>query len=355
MDTYIDQPTDVRPGEQLDGGRLQAYLSEQLPELDGPLTVQQFPAGFSNLTYCLKCGATELVLRRAPFGNKVKSAHDMGREYRVLSKLSDVYSLAPRPYLFCDDETVMGADFYVMELRRGIILRKELPSGLDLDADTMRRLSESLIDNLAAMHRLDYEAAGLADLGRPDGYVRRQVDGWTKRYQNARTEEVPAMDRLAGWLNDDLPGESGTALIHNDYKYDNLVLDASEITRIVAVLDWEMTTVGDPLMDLGTSLAYWVDADDPPTRQQMAFGPTHLPGSLTRQELVERYEAQTGQTISGILFYYGYGLFKLAVIVQQIYARYARGHTQDKRFAGLNKMVWTLAESAMSAIESGEL
>jgi aminoglycoside phosphotransferase (APT) family kinase protein len=353
----LDQPVPVRPGEELPVAELEAYLLRELPDLSvaGPLVVEQFPQGHSNLTYLLRLGENELVLRRGPFGNPVKTAHDMSREYRVLSKLWPVYPPAPRPLLFCEDSAVMDAPFYVMERRRGVILRRQPPPGLAIDPPTARRLSTALIDGLADLHVLDYRAAGLGDLGKPEGYVNRQVAGWTERYAKARTDDLPAMDRMAGWLAGRLPRESGFALIHNDFKYDNLVLDPGDLTRVVAVLDWEMATVGDPLMDLGTTLGYWVETDDPPSLLRNATGPTALPGTLTRRELVERYAGRTGRDVADVLFYYGFGLYKIAVIVQQIYARYVRGHTRDPRFARLNDLVAVLADQAVRAVDRGSL
>jgi aminoglycoside phosphotransferase (APT) family kinase protein len=242
-----------------------------------------------------------------------------------------------------------------MERRRGVILRQTGAPGVGLDPPAVRRLCLALIDNLALLHSLDYQAAGLGDLGKPHGYVARQVTGWIDRYANARTDDVPAMDRVGRWLTEHLPAESGTALIHNDYKYDNLLLDPDDLTRVVAVLDWEMATVGDPLMDLGTTLGYWVEAGDPEPLRQSALGPTALPGSMTRRELSARYAERTGRDVSGLLFHYGFGLFKIAVIVQQIYARYVRGHTGDPRFARLNERVGALSQAAVAAIEAGRL
>jgi aminoglycoside phosphotransferase (APT) family kinase protein len=240
-----------------------------------------------------------------------------------------------------------------MERRRGIVFRRADHRDQTLDPPTARRLSTALIDNLALLHGLDYKAAGLADLGKPDGYVARQVSGWINRYANAQTEALPDMERIARWLSDHQPTESGAALIHNDYKYDNLLLDRDDLTRVVAVLDWEMATVGDPLMDLGTTLGYWIEPGDPEPARAGAFGPTALPGSLTRQELVARYADQTGRDVSGMLFYYCFGVYKIAVIIQQIYARYARGHTRDARFARLNDRVVALGETALRAAETG--
>lgn len=345
----------VRAGEELSIPALEAYLSEHLPDASGSLSVEQFPHGHSNLTYLLRRGNREFVLRRPPFGNQVKTAHDMGREFRVLSKLSAVYPPAPRPLLYCDDTSLLGAPFYVMERRRGVILRRAETPGLTIEPPAARRLSAALIDNLALLHALKYKTAGLADLGKPEGYVGRQVTGWITRYAHARTDDVSEMERTATWLAEHMPVESGAALIHNDYKYDNLVLDPDDPTRIVAVLDWEMATIGDPLMDLGTTLGYWVEANDSEEVRAGAFGPTALPGSLTRRELVDRYAEKTGRDVSGILFHYCFGLYKIAVIVQQIYARYIRGHTRDSRFARLNERVAALSRQAIRALDRGSV
>jgi aminoglycoside phosphotransferase (APT) family kinase protein len=351
----LDTAAPVRPGEELPAASLEAYLAERLPGTPGPLTVEQFPHGHSNLTYLLRRGGHEFVLRRPPFGNQVKTAHDMGREFRVLSRLCAVYPPAPRPLYYCEDTSVLGVPFYVMERRRGVILRRAENLGPSIDPPTARRLSTALIDNLALLHSLDYKAAGLADLGKPEGYVTRQVTGWINRYANARTDPLPEMDRVARWLSDHTPTESGAALVHNDFKYDNLVLDPGDLTRIVAVLDWEMATVGDPLMDLGTTLGYWVESGDPEPVQAGAVGPTALPGSLTRRELVARYAEKTGRDVSGVLFHYCFGLYKIAAIIQQIYARYVRGHTRDERFARLNERVAALSRQALLATETGRI
>ena len=355
MDIELDSAAPVRQGEELAAERLETYLTDQLPEVSGPLIVEQFPHGHSNLTYLLRLGEMELVLRRPPFGNQVQTAHDMSREYRVLSKLANVYPPAPKPLLFCDDESVLGAPFYIMQRRRGIILRKTPPRGLSLDANLMRGLSQAFIDNLAELHAIDYETAGLSDLGKPAGYIGRQIKGWTDRYHKARTDDLAAMERLTLWLNDHMPPQSSAAVIHNDYKFDNLLLDPADLTHIVAVLDWEMATLGDPLMDLGTTLGYWVEAGDPDPLQLAAMGPTALPGSLTRRELVERYEVRTGSEVANVLFYYSFGLFKIAVIIQQIYARFVRGHTRDPRFARLNQLVAVLSQQAERVVAAGQI
>ena len=352
---WIDRPRKVREGENLDVERLSAYLRDQLPDLDGPLEVEQFPRGFSNLTYLLRAGSRELVLRRPPIGAAVKSGHDMGREHRILSRLHAVYGKAPRPLAYCDDPGVLGAPFYLMERLEGVILRPQMPAAMYPSPERMAAIADGLIETLAELHAVDYEAAGLAELGRPDGYVRRQVDGWVGRYEKAQTDDIPEMTEVAAWLDARAPAESAAALIHNDFKYDNLVLDPEEGTRVIAVLDWEMATLGDPLMDLGTSLGYWVDPDDPPELRRLALSPTLLPGNPTRAELVERYASVSGREIADPVFYYVYGLFKIAVIVQQIYARFRAGHTQDPRFANLIHGVRACSRVAARAAELGRI
>jgi aminoglycoside phosphotransferase (APT) family kinase protein len=355
MKLPIDSTAPVRSGEELPVDRLEACLRQHFPDASGSLTVEQFPHGHSNLTYLLRLGEREMVMRRPPFGNQVKSAHDMGREFRVLSKLSAVYPPAPRPYFYCEDEAVLGAPFYVMERRKGIVLRRVSPGSSPIDAASARQLGLALVDNLARLHLLDYKAAGLEDLGKPEGYVSRQVNGWIKRWSAARTEDHPTVERIGAWLAGHMPAESGAALIHNDYKFDNLLLDPEDLTRIVAVLDWEMATVGDPLMDLGSTLGYWVEATDPPAFQPVATGPSNVPGNLTRQEVVDRYAHKTGRAVPDVLFYYCYGLYKMAVILQQIYARYFRGHTKDARFARMNTWVEALGQQAEQTLEKGRV
>jgi len=353
---WIDEPRAVREGEALDVEALAAWLraNTSLLSADASIEVQQFPSGYSNLTYMLRVGATELVLRRPPFGNTVKSGHDMGREHTVLSRLAPIYPLAPRPLAYCEDPAILGAPFYLMERRRGVVIRRQPPKGMKLDESETRRLSAALIDGLAQLHGLDWAAAGLTELGKPHGYARRQVEGWTRRWQAAQTDELARLDAVAAWLAAELPADADAdpALIHNDYKYDNVLLDADDPGRIIAVLDWEMATIGSPRMDLGTTLGYWVEAGDDPRLQGLAFGPTNLPGSLTRAELIDRYQQQRGIAVGDGVYYRVFGLFKIAVILQQIYARYRKGATQDSRFAALGYFVTMLAEIADAAITS---
>lgn len=351
---FLDHSAEVRSGEDLDLEQLEPYLRNHIPELSGPLTVEQFPSGHSNLTYSVTLGGKEMVLRRPPFGSKVKTAHDMGREYHVLSEIHSVYP-APQPVLYCADESVIGAPFYLMERVRGIVLRRNLPAGFNLPPDTARRLSEAFIDNLALLHNLDYSAIGLASLGKPQGYLERQVKGWIERYDGSKTDELPEIAQMTDWLTARMPAQSGSTLVHNDYKYDNMVLDADDITRIKAVLDWEMCTLGDPLTDLGTALAYWVNVDDPPDLQMVRWGPTAIPGSLSRAELLERYSRQTGRDVSNIVFYYVFALFKVAVIIQQIYYRYHHGLTKDARFANMGEVTKMLLRVGLRAAEKEDL
>ena len=261
MSAPIDETRPVRDGEQLDVARLRDYLAAHLPGSRGTARGRAVPSRALEPDVPVRAGDQEWVLRRPPFGNRVKTAHDMGREYRILSRLCHVYAPAPAPVLYCEDESVLGAPFYLMERRRGVILRGAPPPDRPIPPELVTRLCETLVDNMARLHALDYRAAGLDDLGKPQGYVERQVTGWTKRYQDARTDDVPDLERTMAWLAENRPAESAAAtLIHNDFKFDNLVLDPGDLTRIVAVLDWEMATIGDPLMDLGTTLAYWTEA-----------------------------------------------------------------------------------------------
>lgn len=349
----VDRAAGVRAGEELDAAALEAYLRENLPGIDGPVEVRQFPRGFSNLTYLVRAGEREWVLRRPPFGADVRGGHDMEREHRVLAALHPVYPKAPRPVLFCADTAVLGAPFYLMERVEGVILRDRPPAGVTLDEATMGGVCRAAVETLAELHAVDWRAAGLEGLGHPEGYVERQVSGWSARWERAKTDPVPEMDAAAAWLAAHRPPESGAALIHGDFKYDNLVLDPARLARVRAVLDWEMATVGDPLMDLGTTLGYWAEAADPPELKM--FGVTHLPGNLDRQGVVDAYAAATGRDVDGVVFHYVYGLFKVGVIAQQIYARFRAGKTKDPRFAGLLHVVRACGRMAARAIDTGRV
>ncbi|MCX5744107.1 MAG: phosphotransferase family protein [Proteobacteria bacterium] len=350
-----DQPRAVRAGEELDLAVLAPWLEQQLGA-HGPITLEQFPGGHSNLTYCVHQGERAYVLRRPPVGSQVKSAHDMGREVAVLSKLAPVFERAPRVLAFEDTGGVLGVPFYVMERRRGVILRKDLPPALAADLGAIRRICELLVDTLVDLHAVDYRAAGLGEFGKPVGYIARQVTGWTERYAGAQTDDIPAMPYVAAWLATHMPADGAPALIHNDFKFDNVIFDPS-LTRITGVLDWEMTTIGDPLMDLGTSLSYWAEAADPPAYHALPFGPTARPGMMTRAEIAARYLERSGRAgdVASLVFYYAFGLLKTAVIAQQIYYRFAKGLTTDARFGQFIFAVRLLAEQARTAIDRGKI
>jgi aminoglycoside phosphotransferase (APT) family kinase protein len=343
-----DKSSGVRTGEELDADRVAAFLSNTVRGLSGKVIVAQFPSGYSNLTYLVTMGDRELVLRRPPFGRKAKTAHDMGREYRILKALNPVFPYGPKPLVYCEDESVLGCPFYVMERIKGIIVRRDLPDGLTLSPLQMRSLCENLLDVHLQLHSIDYQSIGLDGLGKPAGYVRRQVEGWSERYKAARTEDAPSFEAVMAWLQAEMqPDFPRPAIIHNDYKMDNVVLDPANPLKIIGVLDWEMATIGDPLMDLGNSLAYWVQADDPEERQLIRTGPTNLPGALTRTEMVQRYKEKAGIDIEDFSFYLCFGVFRLAVIAQQIYYRYFHGQTNDPRFQRLVGSVHNLEQAAL--------
>lgn len=343
---------DVRADEQLDTSRLEPFLRERLAETDGPLTVEQFGGGHANLTYLLRFGTTEYVLRRPPLGPVAPSAHDMRREHRVQSVLTEAYPLCPRSYLFCDDASIIGADFHVQERRRGIVIRTEMPDRFSGRTDLNARIGTMLVDSLAALHRVDPAAVGLGDLGKPDGFVQRQLDGWTKRWHAAKDVDIPEIDRLIAWLAADVPAPQAATILHNDYKLDNMLVDAADPGIPVAVLDWDMCTLGDPLMDLGHMLNYWSDRDDPAEWRSVSSMPTWHDGFPRRDEIIARYGEKTGFDTARASWYFVFGAFKLAVILQQIYIRYLRGQTQDARFATLGDRVAGLVRKGNILIDA---
>jgi aminoglycoside phosphotransferase (APT) family kinase protein len=339
-----------RAGEELDSEAVARFLARELPGFSGPAEVAQFPGGASNLTYLLRAAGGQWVLRRPPSGTKARSAHDMAREYRILSRIHDAFPYAPRPVLFCADRAVLGEEFYLMERLQGRILRRELPAGMSLAPAQAEALCRNLVDVHLELHTIDPASAGLDELGRPEGYVARQVSGWSDRYRAARTHDVPDNEPLMAWLEANRPAEAArAAVIHNDYKFDNVVLrESRDGWHIVGVLDWEMATIGDPLMDLGASLAYWIQADDPPELQGIRMLPTHLPGMMRRRDLAAYYFDRAGLARVPFDFYYVYGLFRLAVIVQQIYYRFVLGQTRNPRFAPFGQFCTILSRTAES-------
>lgn len=342
---------EVRPDEQFDEARLAEYLRGQLPGSENPLTVRQFGGGAANLTYLLDFGSHEYVLRRPPLGPVAQSAHDMAREYKVLSVLHQALPYAPRAFLYCDDPALIGANFFVMERRKGVVVRCKLPPQFADMPDAPRRMSEAMVDALAEFHAVDFAALGLGDLGKPEGFIERQVDGWYKRWHAAKEADLPDMDAVYHWLKANLPTSSAVSLVHNDYKLDNVMLAEDDPGRLVAIFDWDMCTLGDPLSDLGALLCYWTEPTDAPYFQQMAMMPTGDLGFLTRQELVERYAVKSGRSVHNINFYHTLGLFRLVVIIAQIYIRYARGQTQDGRFAAFGPMIPLMAKAAVDVMK----
>ncbi len=345
-DQLLDSAQEIRPGEELDHKLLQAYLCEVLGtevQLSG---IQQFPSGYSNLTYLLQLPDRQLVLRKPPIGANIKTAHDMAREYRVLKDLSKLYDKIPQVLAYCDHEDLLGGPFYIMQRIKGVILRRDLPQPLKEYPSLMHQVSTDVVDNLATLHALPWEQA-LSDLGRPEGYVQRQIAGWIKRYKTCKNAEIKGMNLAMDWMVD-IQSSPDAALIHNDYKYDNIILDRNN-WEIIAVLDWEMATIGHPLMDLGTSLGYWAEPTDHPALKP--FSLTWHPGNLNRHDVVERYFSKLGKPVENILPYYVFGCFKIGVIVQQIYHRFLQGVTQDPRFASLGHVVEACGQNIEKAIK----
>jgi aminoglycoside phosphotransferase (APT) family kinase protein len=345
----VDNAGEVRGEDAFDVAAVDAFLKERV-ELSGTPGVKQFPGGASNLTYQLTYPDRELILRRPPGGKLPKSGHDMRREFNVQQKLAPVFPYVPEMIAFCDDREVMDRDFYVMQKVRGIILRKNLPAGLKLDREQARALSTSWVDRLVDLHAVDPAAAGLLDLGRQGGYVERQITGWSKRYEAARTRNVPSFKKVMRWLEDNRPEDVKTCIIHNDWRLDNVVLAEDDPGRIIAVLDWEMATLGDPLMDLGAAMAYWVEPGANGLVEKFRMQPSNLPGMLTRREIVAHYAERSGIAIDDFRFYEVYGYFRLAGIIQQIYKRYHDGATTNPRFKTFWLATWYLHRQARKAM-----
>lgn len=336
----------VRADEQIDQPRLAAYLRDQLSEADQTLTIRQFGGGAANLTYLLDYGTHQYVLRRPPLGPVAPSAHDMSREYRVLSVLYRAFDYAPQAYHLCEDASIIGAPFFIMERKQGIVVRRSLPSEYDHIDNAPQQMSLAMVDALADFHAVDYEALGLGTLGKPEGFIERQVEGWYGRWQKAKVDDLPDMDTVYAWLKAHLPPTTAASLVHNDYKLDNVMLATDNPAQLVAVFDWDMCTLGDPLADLGTLLTYWTEPTDPPYLQMTAMMPIGDSRFPTRDELVQRYAERSGRDVTHIRFYHALGLFRLVVICAQIYIRYKRGQTQDQRFESFGQMIPLLAQAA---------
>jgi aminoglycoside phosphotransferase (APT) family kinase protein len=343
----------VREGEALPEVALKKYLQEikLINSVESELFVQQFTHGFSNLTYLLQIENKEFVLRKPPKG-AIKRGHDMNREFKVQSAVHKAYSKVPKMYGFSDDETILGSDFYIMEKVEGVILNYKEAKQRNIPEKDYKNIANSWLDALVDLHNVDYNAIGLADLGKPDGYVQRQISNWGKQYLKAKTDEYPEAEMVMNWMEEHQPKEYDHCLIHNDFKYDNVVFKNDSWQEVSAVLDWEMATLGDPLMDLGTSLGYWTVATDHDFVKQGIPSPTVFEGNPTRSEIAEMYAQKSGRNVDNLIFYYVFGLFKIAVIAQQIYYRFEKGWTTDPRFANLNKAAELCCKLALKAIKT---
>jgi len=350
--TLLEETIAVRRGEDFDREAVRRYLLEHVEGVpaDLPMEVRQFPSGASNLTYLIRIGDWEAVMRRPPFGPLPPKAHDMKRESQLLMRLHPVFPLVPKPYVFCEDESVIGAPFYVMERKKGVVLDRQFPPGFAVNEAVCRQISYAVVDTLVQLHQVDYREAGLEEFGRPEGFLERQVRGWIGRYERVRTEEIPVVDRVSRWLLDHLPVSQSTTIVHNDFKLNNMLM-SQDLSQVVAVLDWEMATIGDPLFDLGVTLGYWVLADDPELLKQGLPTITTTPGFIRREEFIERYAQKTGRDVSNIDYYLTFAHFKLAVVLQQIYYRWKIGKTQDERFASFGEMVRNLMMYAAELVE----
>ena len=347
---------DIRKGEGLDVDAIDAALKAAIDGLTGKPSVRQFPSGASNLTYAFDYPDRALVLRRPPFGNKPKSGHDMFREYRIMRDLKPVFSAVPETLFYTDDESIIGAEFYVMDRVDGHIIHKDIPPEWNWGEGETRALCETFFQKLVDLHMVDIDAAGLSDFGRPVGYVERQILGWNRRYEKSWTDDVEKFEDVQQWLVDNMPKrETGVSILHGDFRIDNCILNSDNPSQIDAILDWEISALGDPLMDLGNTLAYWIEADDPPQMQMMVRQPSTANGMMTRQGVLDFYAERTGADVSNFQFYYVYGLWRLAVIIQQIYARYKGGFTQDERFKSYGMMTNGLGQLSRHKIQTGKL
>jgi len=329
---FKDLEGSVRKGEELNLDALLPWLNRHINNLDGHPKVTQFSGGASNWTYRLEFDNKEIILRRAPTGAKASGAHDMAREFHLQSKLKPHYPYVPKMLALCEDSSILGSVFYVMEKLEGIIPRKNFPHEVDWSEQTVNSICQSFLDKLIELHKVDYKANDLESVGKGSGYIERQIIGWNKRYSNAKTWNVPSGKKVMRWLENNMPANEQLCVIHNDFRLDNVVLEPENPSNILGVLDWELATIGDPLMDLGNSLAYWVQEDDDFFVKSLRRQPTDTPGMMTRKEIVSYYEKKSGIEIPDFRFYRVYGLFRLAGIVQQIYFRYSKGYTKNKAF-----------------------
>ncbi len=353
---YEHHKQQVRKGEELNKVALKQFLYENqlIGSANSELFVEQFTHGYSNLTYLLKVEDNEYVLRRPPKG-AIKRGHDMGREFKVQKALKQAFSKVPKMYAYTENVSIIGSSFYVMERVHGIILSYQRAKKLEIPSAEYKTIADSWLNTMVELHQVDYKALDLADLGKPEGYVERQVANWGKQYLKVAIDDVPAAEKVMRWMHDNQPKTYQHSLIHNDYKYDNVVFEDDSWKEVTAVLDWEMATLGDPLMDLGTSLGYWTMQGDYDFVKKGILSPTVFDGNPSRSELVEQYALKSGKEVDHLVFYYVYGLFKIAVIAQQIYYRYKMGYTSDSRFANLNQASALCCNVALKAVQTNKI
>ncbi len=352
-----DNPAgEVRKGEELDIAAVDAILKSHIDGLSGTPNVKQYSSGASNLTYALEYPERSLVLRRPPFGTKPKSGHDMNREYRVMSALKPVFPAVPPTLFYTDDPAIIGSEFYVMDRVDGHLIHTKIPKDWEWSEKETRTLCENFFEKLVELHQVDFNDIGLSDFGKPEGYVDRQIGGWNRRFEKAWTEDVDKFEDVKTWLEDNKPSkETGAAILHGDFRIDNCILNVDDPTRIDAILDWEISALGDPLMDLGNTLAYWIEADDPDLMQLLVRQPSTAPGMMSRSDVLKFYAERTGADVSNFQFYYVYGIWRLAVIIQQIYYRYFHGQTDNPKFKPYGQMANALGQLSRIKIASGEL
>ncbi|WP_156289654.1 phosphotransferase family protein [Oceanobacillus salinisoli] len=333
--------------ETIDWNVIEHYIQKVIPEVpQEKMKITKFNEGYSNLTYLLEIGEWQGVLRRPPFGYVPPKAHDMEREYRILKKVNPVYPLAPKPYVYCEDPNIMDRHFYIMEKKEGFVIDKEIPSVYGKSPEVGKEISEAIIHALVRLHRINYKTANLEDIGKPEGYLKRQVHGWIRRYQRAKTEEIKYIESVEKWLIENIPNEPEVSIVHNDFKLNNIMLDGQNPGRVVGVFDWELSTIGDPFTDLGSALVYWGEKSDLDIGLSVV---TDKPGFYSRREFLEKYALLSGRDVSNIHYYLTFGFYKIAIILQQLHHRWKIGEAKDERFATLNQSVANLIEMANDA------
>jgi aminoglycoside phosphotransferase (APT) family kinase protein len=343
---------DMRDGEELDLVKLDQVLKEIMPSLNGYPKVRQYASGNSNLTYLVSYASREIVLRRPPLGEKAISAHSMLREYRVLTGLHKVYDSVPKSIFYTADESLLGAEFYLMEKVDGVLVKTSFPESWNFNNSDRYKFCQIIFDKLIELHLLNYSAAGLDNFGKPDGYTERQILGWNRRYLASLTEDVPDFQDVRDWLEAHIPAEtSPKSIVHGDFRIDNVMVDTKDPFSVVAVLDWEMAALGDPRMDLANSMAYWFQEDDPDELRAMKNQPSDASGMMRRDEILDYYFSKTGFETKHWDFYEVYGYFRLAVISQQLYYRFVNKQTKDSRFSKLGELASHLGRHCQKLIK----